>query len=124
VTIGFCNGCLLNVSRLVSNRCCLFAKLAMIRESVMLALSRRAFEYAIKGLLVSRRIHKLWRTQCKFVLWFIEFYCTNILFTVVVIAIFGLFLFHILCIMHICNCWAYSSQNFCRLFSRQSWFNW
>ena len=46
VTICFCNGCLLNVSILVSNRCCLFAKFAMIRESVMLALSRRAFKYA------------------------------------------------------------------------------
>ena len=46
VTICCCNSRLLNANIYVSNLCCLFAKFSVIRESVMLALSRRAFKYA------------------------------------------------------------------------------
>jgi len=37
---------------------------------------------------------------------------------------FGLFLFPVFCIIHIYNCWAYSSHDFYRLFNKPSWLNW
>jgi len=40
----------------------------MIRESVILALSRCTFEYAIKILLMSGKIPGLWRTKCNCIL--------------------------------------------------------
>jgi len=42
----------------------------------------------------------------------------------VVIAMFGLFLFFLFCIMPVYNCWAYSSHDFYRLFNRPSCLNW